>query len=186
MPKRRPNSTSPKAVKSAILRKEALALRLEGHSLLAIGEKLGISLPYAHRVVSKALRDIPNGEAEELRTLELTRLDGLQLEVMEVLRRFHPYVHAGQIVMVKDDTTGNSYPLADDSLILSSVDRLLKIQERRAKLVGLDKPEKKELTGADGSPIAFTEIQADERARQTRAAMLAQLGELDESPPVPD
>jgi hypothetical protein len=37
-----------------------------------------------------------------------------------------------------------------------AVDRALAMMGRRAKLLGLDAPQKRELTGADGGPMAFS------------------------------
>jgi hypothetical protein len=39
---------------------------------------------------------------------------------------------------------------------LAAIDRALRIMERRARLLGLDRPQKTELTGADGAAIEIT------------------------------
>jgi hypothetical protein len=41
---------------------------------------------------------------------------------------------------------------------------MAKLEERRAKLIGLDAPEKRELTGAEGGPIAVATPEAAARA----------------------
>jgi len=43
----------------------------------------------------------------------------------------------------------------------SAVDRVLKIMERRAKLLGLDAPSKQQITDADGGPLTFVIAGAD-------------------------
>jgi hypothetical protein len=65
------------------------------------------------------------------------RLDGLRRQVFAVLARPHYVLHAGQVV--KDDD-GN--PMRDDGPILAAVDRLLRIEERQAKIDGTDASEK--------------------------------------------
>lgn len=45
---------------------------------------------------------------------------------------------------------------------LPAIDRALRIMERRARLLGLDRPVKTELTGADGGAIEFTNTSLDE------------------------
>lgn len=42
---------------------------------------------------------------------------------------------------------------------LDALDRFLRIQERRAKLLGLDAPNETQLSGADGGPLAVSIIE---------------------------
>ena len=76
----------------------------------------------AHRDVKKHLDEIAQTcteEAEEVRCIELQRLDGL-------------------------------WKVAHDKALkgdLPAIDRCLRIQERRAKLLGLDAPQRAEITG---------------------------------------
>ena len=53
-------------------------------------------------------------------------------------------VSQGRLIYLGDDPQ----PLADDAPVLAAVDRLLKIQERRARLLGLDQPTKSTVTHA--------------------------------------
>ena len=82
--------------------------------------------------MSRALKDITREPAEELRTMELERLDGL--------------ASISQRVIEESD---------DLELILKAVDRHLKIQARRAALMGLDAPAKSEVSGPAGDPISM-------------------------------
>jgi hypothetical protein len=84
--------------------------------------------------------------------------------VMGVLEREHVTVSHGKIVVTPDPDTGEERPLIDDAPILNAVDRLLRIQERRARLLGLDAPVKRD--------ISLT----DERAAQIEA-LVEELGE---------
>lgn len=100
---------------------KAMELRKSGATYAAIGEALGISEQGAYKAVIRAL-DKLNAKviegAEQLRRLELERLDRLFLAV---------YPKA----------IGGSY---------EAIDRALKIMARRARLLGLDAVERAEVT----------------------------------------
>lgn len=97
-------------------RRQALELRKAGVDFRTIADRLGYEGPSgAHKAVTTALKALTAEPAEELRTLELERLDAM-------LRSL--WVRA---------TNAKG---AD----LGAIDRVLKIMERRAKLAGLDAP----------------------------------------------
>src|SRR5690606_7690573 len=52
----------------------------------------------------------------------------------------------GKLIRIEDENTGEEVPLLDDGPILAAADRLLKISERRSKMLGLDKPVQAEVT----------------------------------------
>lgn len=79
---------------------------------------------------------------------------------MEVLEREHVTVSNGRVVSLDDGT-----PLPDDGPVLQAIDRLLRIQERRARLLGLDAPVKRDLTLTD-ERTARIEALAEELAEQ--------------------
>lgn len=107
------------AEKGAVLQRqlEALDLRMRGFSFRAIGDKLEVSHQQAYRDVMNELARLASerdGKVEELRQLELERLDML-LKGLEPMAR-----------------TGNP----------GAVNSYIKVMERRAKYLGLDAPEK--------------------------------------------
>lgn len=109
------------AQKGAILKRqlEALDLRMRGFSFRAIGEKLEVTHVTAYNDVMAELARLAkerDGKVEELRQLELERLDML-LKGLEPMAR-----------------TGNP----------GAVNSYIKVMERRAKYLGLDAPEKHE------------------------------------------
>ncbi len=105
---------------------QALELRKAGVSYEAIASRLGYrDRSGAYRAVTAALKLTLREPAEELRTLELERLDAMLLALW---RR----VQAG-----------------DEK----AVDRVLRIMERRARLLGLDAPLRSELTGSLSAPF---------------------------------
>ena len=104
---------------------KALTLRKAGVGYWAIAEACGYKdHSGAWRAVKAALKKTLQEPADELRTLELARLD-------DMLKAIAPHVAAGN---------------------LTAIDRALKIQERRSRLLGLDAPSKTDLT-TGGEPI---------------------------------
>lgn len=102
-------------------KRNALELRLAGASYRDIAQALGISPATAMQDCKEALADIPMQQADEMRTVELSRLDRLQRAVWPKA--------------VKGD--------------LQAVDRAIKIIDRRAKLFGLDAPQQVQITAND-------------------------------------
>ena len=158
----------------------ALALRKDGYPYATIAKMVGEQFTgkgytevYAHKLVSSAIKSIYQDDARVMAKFELERLDALQLEALEVMRANHYVINGGAIVRdylrdengnVKVDNTGTpiTIPLVDDAPRLAAIDRLLKIQERRARLLGLDKPTKVASTSPDGEKQASFVVVASE------------------------
>lgn len=88
------------------------------------------------RALKQANKELSMG-LEEYREAARMRLDGLRRQVFAVLARPHYVLHAGQIV--RDD---EGSPLRDDGVVLACMDRLMRIEERQAKIDGTDASEK--------------------------------------------
>ncbi len=99
---------------------QALELRKAGMAYNVIADKLGYrSKQAAWQAVHNALKKTLQEPADEVRALELERLDALY-------KAMYPQALKGN---------------------LGAVDRCLKISERRAKLLGLDAPVKSDVSG---------------------------------------
>jgi hypothetical protein len=126
---------------------EAIRLRVRGKTIREIATELGISVALAHRDVRTAMAATAK-EAEEnvaeQRGLELSRLERA-LEVVESVLTGAPDADNG------------------DELSLKALDRLVKIQEQRAKLLGLYAPEKREVKMAS---VGLDDLDAMRRAAQ--------------------
>lgn len=120
---------------------EACRLRADGLTYQQIADRLGISRGSAHEAVQRAIADIVREPAEEVRQLELLRLDQMHVAAREVLEARHFVVDRGQVVLWEGE------PLVDDGPKLQAIDRLLKIQARRAALLGLDAEKKVTVSG---------------------------------------
>jgi hypothetical protein len=122
----RESKTSVRRLDAVERQRQALELRKSGKTYEFIAGSLGYASPNgAYKAIHTALRAVLREPAEELRTLEVERLDALLDGLW------------------KKAASGDTW----------SVDRALKIMERRANLLGLDAPKKIENTGKDGGPI---------------------------------
>ncbi|MEM9598625.1 MAG: hypothetical protein AAGD06_30445, partial [Acidobacteriota bacterium] len=116
-----------------------------------IGDQMGITRQAANQLIRRVMNETLSKTAESAQVavcLELERLDEWQVQVVRELRK------------------GN---------VLPAVDRLLKIAERRAKLLGLDAPKKHkaEVSGPDGGPVPV--VCASDLEGMTNAELLGLL-----------
>ena len=123
--------------KAAQRRIQSLQLRTAGFSYRQIGAQLGVSEAQAHRDVHRELGKLAEkteGHAREYRQLELERVDALMAPLWPRAR--------GRRVTNPD--TGVVEDIPPD---LKAMDRLMRLMERRAKLLGLDlQPDEKDDT----------------------------------------
>ena len=101
-------------------RRKALELRKAGATYEQIGQQLGCNRGNAHKDVTEAIQDIYREPAEAVLQLEIGRLDVMLLGVWSKAK-------AGDC---------------------QAIDRVLRIQERRAAYLGLDAPKRTEVSGA--------------------------------------
>lgn len=122
---------------------EAAQLRSQNLSYRQIAVELGVSVHTAYDAVQRAIEDTQQEPAAATKLLELERLDELAQKAREVMGRRHIVVSNGKVIYDPE----SSKPLEDDAPVLQAVDRLLRIQERRSKLLGLDAETKVSLSG---------------------------------------
>lgn len=124
----------------------------QGHSFREIAELLGISKSQAHRLFRAGLDRIPAHNVQAYREEQLADLALARQVVMDVLAAEHVVVSNGHVVkpITGVDEDGNyeyGEPLFDDGPALAAVDRLVKIQERQARILGSDADERINLSG---------------------------------------
>jgi len=108
--------TSPKAIKAAETALRALELRKAGATYETIAQMLGYaSKSTAFTAVNRIMSQTKREATKEAFEMELRRLDDLMMTL---------------------------WPLARAGDNMAAIDRVLRIMERRAKLLGLDAPEK--------------------------------------------
>lgn len=142
-----PASKAQQAI-TAERRTKALALRVSGANWEDIAAQLGYSdRAAAYKDVERALTQRKREQAAQAdlaAALELERLDAMERAAWAVLRRRHITISQGRVMRDECDE-----PIEDDAPTLDAIDRLLKIQVRRAKLLGLDAPAKVEVITLD-------------------------------------
>lgn len=135
---------------------KACRLRSDGYTYPDIARELGYASPgAAYNGVQRAMLAVLQEPAEELRRIELDRLDMLWRAALDVMRGTHVVAQNGRVVEL------NGQPLKDDAPVLNAIDRLLRIQERRAKLLGLDAPKKIELLTMDVIDAEIARLSAE-------------------------
>ena len=126
-----------KMSKSTVLAAEraskALEMRMSGATYASIGSALGITTGAAHKAVARAMSSMSEetqANAETFRQLEVARLDQMLMGLWDKAR-------AGD---------------------LATVDRVLRIMERRSRLLGLDAlPPAKAIIGAGEIRVIYEE-----------------------------
>lgn len=139
------STTSNRRAEAAERTKQAVALRIAGATFAQIGERLGVSGQAAHKMVVKALAEIARQtaeSAEQLRQMELQRLDALQASLWG------------------DAMKGDE----------QKVDRVLRVMARRAALLGLDAPAKQEITYTDAELNGAIERELARLAAESKAS----------------
>ena len=128
------DKASERRIESAEKKRQALELRKQGVGYQAIADRLGYSsIASAHKAVQSALAAITKPAAEEVRDMEVERLDGMLFAISGQVRNGH----------------------------LGAIDRALRIQERRAKLEGLDAPKESAVNVTFDVQEAAKKIAAD-------------------------
>jgi hypothetical protein len=138
----------------------AVRLRALGWSLEEIADQLGLSgnPERAAAAIRRGLATTIRVARDEQRVLELVSLDELERACWVELRASHVLVNNGRII--RDD---DGEPLNDDRFVLEVVDRILKIKEQRAKLLGLNAPTRTEVLTIDSVDAEIARLEAELR-----------------------
>jgi hypothetical protein len=114
---------------------QAAEMRSRSLTYQQIGDALGMSRQAAHKAVLRAIEDIPKEAAAEALALELEKLDAYERRLFEVLEKKHLYISRGGKVVFHDGE-----PIEDDTSVIQAISALLRVGDRRAKLLGLNAP----------------------------------------------
>jgi hypothetical protein len=125
---------------------QAVRLKALGWSLEEIADHLGLGDDprRAAAAVRRGLANTVRVARDEQRLLELQSLDELERACWVELQARHIMVSNGRIVRDEYDV-----PLEDDRFILETIDRILKVKDQRAKLLGLNAPARAEVLTID-------------------------------------
>lgn len=154
----RGKKTDTNRITAIIRRDKAFNLRLEGQSYREIAQELGMSVGQAWADVNNALEEtaaLDQDKVKTLREMELARLDAL---------------HAGYWTKAKNG----------DALAASII---LKVADRRARLLGLDKPAELNIsqvvtTGPNWNAQQLAILEALREYPEARAAVGKRLADL--------
>lgn len=120
----------------ALLKEEAIRLRVEGYSYTQIAEKMQLGKTTVFRYVADVLEESRENAAEmadQARELELRRIDEASKLCMQTIADT-------DWDLVTGDESDEARSKAGRELRLKAVDRLVKLNDQRAKLLGLYAP----------------------------------------------
>jgi hypothetical protein len=141
---------------------EAARMRAQSKTYQEIADALGYAdKGAAYYGVDRALKAVVREPAENLRKLQRARLDEMRVVARKVMLSTH-YAHsAGRLILSPTGEDGAPKPLVDDMPKLAAVDRLLRIEEREAKLEGTDAPTKFENLSAEAVLAEIARVEAE-------------------------
>lgn len=162
---------------------EAVRLRRLGYDYDDIAKETGFAdRSGAWRAVDRAMSRNVRETTNQVRQLELERLDMLLVQAFEVLNKDHVHVsngraaqaevyatdEDGRVLFETDPDSGQRHPvveryepLYDDKPKLDAIKTIVKLMERRAKYLGLDAP-----TGGDPVHPEAVRTEIEEMATQ--------------------
>lgn len=136
---------------------EAARLKAMGWTLRRIAAHLGLGDDErrAAAAIKRAMARAVRFANDETRALELQSYDELEAQCWRVLQNEHVVFQNGKVVLY------DGSPIDDDRFVLETIDRILKIKERRARLLGLDAPTKAEITTIDSVEAEIAKLERE-------------------------
>ncbi|WP_433781588.1 hypothetical protein ACQPX6_17575 [Actinomycetospora sp. CA-101289] len=114
---------------------EAARLRVTGMDYRGIADEMGYAGPSgAHAAVMRSLSESVRAPVEQQRQLACRQLDELALVLWKIVLTGHVAVSAGRVVVHE------GVPVRDARPTLEAIASLIKLEARRAALLGLDAP----------------------------------------------
>jgi hypothetical protein len=129
------------------LMQKVVRLRKQRFSYEQIGNQLGLSTSWVHEIFQKARKELIRDDLETIIDLECRTLDDMQASL--------------STAALQGDT--------------SAINATLKIQERRARLLGLDAPSRAEHSGPNGRPFQIEKAVTVDQARAEIVELFAEL-----------
>ena len=115
----------------------------------AIGTELGIAPTTAYRSAMRGMAAVPTEGQQEAKRAELRKLDRIERHLLSVMEREHITVNQGRVIRIGGEPIWENgkiayweggTPVLDDGPGVQAAGKLLQVQERRARLLGLDAP----------------------------------------------
>lgn len=137
---------------------EAARLKALGWSLEDICERLnlGDDPRRASAAIKRAMATAIRFAHDELRHMDYTGLDELEYRLWKLLDQKHILVNQGRII---HGDTGE--PLEDNRFVLEVMDRLMRVKEQKAKLLGYMAPTRSEVISVDSVESEIKRLEAE-------------------------
>ena len=163
--------TSPTRLRAAERQEQAIKLRRQGLSLAEVARRVGYKTHVgARKAILAGLHRRIAADADAVRAMELERCDALHRKAWEDLHA------AGDGPQPDDYDDPKVYVAARsqwDRERMNAFDRIHRIQNFRAKLVGAHAPDRKEVSGPKGGPVQLSNLDVtqmtDEQLRRLAA-----------------
>lgn len=130
-----------RTIDDAVHDAEAARMRALSMSYQQIADAQGISKSTAHKRVQRAIAAVPVEAVNELRALELDRLDRRDRELVKIINTTFPLVSHGKLMRGDDGK-----PLEDVGPRLAALREWRANGESRRRLTGMDAPTRSEVT----------------------------------------
>ena len=137
-------------------------MKRQGMQLAEIAQTMGVTPAAVKYMIERAVLDNGRDDAEAERTLMLGELDDAKQKLWEVIRRRHYLFSPGGQQLF--DREGN--PAIDDGPLVAAVTALNRLNERRAKLLGLDAPARKVTITLDMIDAEIAELERQLAAKR--------------------
>lgn len=130
-----------------------------------IADELGTNSRRVQRLLNKYSPKLLEKDAALFRDVEVGKLDELEELLWKIIDQDHYLISNGQVVYLD---TGEIVP--DTDPVFKAIDKILKVAERRAKLLGLDKPIKVEATvhNVDNRDLELMDMINEGRTKRDR------------------
>ena len=141
-----------------------IELRKDGLSLPQVSHLTGVPQATIRKRIDGYIRATITPSIAAFREAEMQRMEELEGRLREILLGRQPYISAGQVTStvpeIGDDgqPTGRQVRVEDVGPVLSAAEKLIKLAERRAKLMGSDRAPKSDPApqGGAGAGHAMT------------------------------
>lgn len=125
---------------------DVVALVHQGHTYAQIAKRLDVSRNYVFLAYQRGLAALNAGENEAARALRyidmhLAEMQAERAAVQSVINGYHVVVNNGHVVSL------DSVPLEDQGPLLAAVDRMVKLREQEATLLGIKAKTQVEVSG---------------------------------------
>lgn len=142
---------------------ECMRLRTLGWTREQIAGHLSINVATVTEAISRHVGRVLDEPARDIREQMLARLDAAVNAAMVVLTSVHYVFHQGDQLIMVDPETNTPLPVKDHGPILAAAKVVADLDARRAKLLGIDAPERQEVSITQ-LPAFVEKLVAEKRA----------------------